>query len=248
MGDVLRRVDPRSKVIAISGKDRGAILPAGKAGTALHVHGADRRVRFQHALHEGPSRWVKAFPARGPRTAYFGREWKPLLRDSAYAVSLPDEQKWYAKGGKLPKRMGEGMDKPGPSFTAALTTPSGTRWPLLRARRDRGREPSATTRARILAVSLSGHDYITMHTARIAPLARSRAAARPASAVVLPRPGRSLGKDSYLVVLTSDHGFMPSPDHSHAPRAERRSARAAARPSRGLNAELGKQIRRGPVG
>src|SRR5262245_6921071 len=34
VGDVLRRLDPRSKVIAISGKDRGAILPAGHAGTA----------------------------------------------------------------------------------------------------------------------------------------------------------------------------------------------------------------------
>jgi predicted AlkP superfamily pyrophosphatase or phosphodiesterase len=29
LGDVLKRADPRSKVIAISGKDRGAILPAG---------------------------------------------------------------------------------------------------------------------------------------------------------------------------------------------------------------------------
>ena len=34
VGDVLRRVDPRSKVIGISGKDRGAILPAGKTGIA----------------------------------------------------------------------------------------------------------------------------------------------------------------------------------------------------------------------
>src|SRR5262245_61182956 len=34
VGDVLRKADSRSKVIAISGKDRGAILPAGKAGTA----------------------------------------------------------------------------------------------------------------------------------------------------------------------------------------------------------------------
>src|SRR5215510_15856563 len=34
VGDVLRRADPRSKVIGISGKDRGAILPAGHMGTA----------------------------------------------------------------------------------------------------------------------------------------------------------------------------------------------------------------------
>src|SRR5262245_23157528 len=32
LGDVLRRPDSRAKVIGISGNDRGAILPAGKAG------------------------------------------------------------------------------------------------------------------------------------------------------------------------------------------------------------------------
>ncbi len=34
MGDVLTRMDARSQVIAISGKGRGSILPAGKTGTA----------------------------------------------------------------------------------------------------------------------------------------------------------------------------------------------------------------------
>ena len=34
VGDVLRGANPQSKVIAISGKDRGAILPAGMTGTA----------------------------------------------------------------------------------------------------------------------------------------------------------------------------------------------------------------------
>ena len=37
VGDVLRRADARAKVIGISGKDRGAILPAGKAGTAYSI-------------------------------------------------------------------------------------------------------------------------------------------------------------------------------------------------------------------
>ena len=51
VGDVLRQRDPRSKVIAISGKDRGAILPAGKTGIGLHVQAADRPLRLQHLLH-----------------------------------------------------------------------------------------------------------------------------------------------------------------------------------------------------
>ena len=53
VGDVLRRVDPRSKVIAISGKDRGAILPAGKTGTAYMYMSQSGAVRLEHLLHEG---------------------------------------------------------------------------------------------------------------------------------------------------------------------------------------------------
>ena len=34
LGDVLRTRTPEAKVIGISGKDRGAILPAGRTGTA----------------------------------------------------------------------------------------------------------------------------------------------------------------------------------------------------------------------
>jgi predicted AlkP superfamily pyrophosphatase or phosphodiesterase len=37
VGDVLRRLRPQAKVIAVSGKDRGAILPAGHLGTAYMV-------------------------------------------------------------------------------------------------------------------------------------------------------------------------------------------------------------------
>lgn len=67
VGDVLRRVDPRSRVIAVSGKDRGAILPAGHAGVA-YMAMADGRfasTTFYMALHPA---WVEAFqppPAAG---------------------------------------------------------------------------------------------------------------------------------------------------------------------------------------
>ena len=63
--------------------------------------------------------WVDDFHARKPADAYFGREWRPLLDDAAYSKSLPDDQKWYAKGGKLPKKMGDGMTAPGPDVLPA---------------------------------------------------------------------------------------------------------------------------------
>ena len=55
LGDVLRGLDPRSKVIGVSGKDRGAILPAGKSGTAY----------MYMALVTGASRGIGAAVCRG---------------------------------------------------------------------------------------------------------------------------------------------------------------------------------------
>ena len=101
VGDMLRRADSRSKVIAISGKDRGAILPGGKTGIAYMYMdtGQFASTTFYMAAHP---QWVVDFHASKPADAYFGREWAPLLDDAAYAKSLPDDQKWYPKGAKLP--------------------------------------------------------------------------------------------------------------------------------------------------
>nr|WP_240980301.1 alkaline phosphatase family protein [Ramlibacter agri] len=70
VGDVLRRISPQSRVIAVSGKDRGAILPGGQAGTA-YIAMADGRFAsstFYMAAHPA---WVDAFqpPAAEGRSA-----------------------------------------------------------------------------------------------------------------------------------------------------------------------------------
>ena len=43
LGDVLRKSDARAKVIAVSGKDRGAILPAGRSGRTADCRHQARR-------------------------------------------------------------------------------------------------------------------------------------------------------------------------------------------------------------
>jgi hypothetical protein len=107
VGDVLRRADPRSKVIGISGKDRGAILPAGKTGTAYMYMGASGQfASTTYYMKEHPA-WVNAFNAQKPADRYFKTEWKPLLPEASYARSVPDSQPWFGpRGGKLPMMMG----------------------------------------------------------------------------------------------------------------------------------------------
>src|SRR6187455_599036 len=92
VGDVLRRVNPQSKVIGISGKDRGAILPAGKTGTAymyMTQSGGFASSTFYMPQHPA---WVEAFNAAKPSDRYFKVDWKPTLADSAYGQSLADGQ------------------------------------------------------------------------------------------------------------------------------------------------------------
>ena len=217
LGDVLRRADARSKVIAISGKDRGAILPAGRMGTAyMYQSQTGQFASSTYYMKEHPQ-WVTDFHAKKPADAYFHKEWRPLLADSAYARSVPDEQKWFAKGGRLPMKVGEGQDAPGPLYYGGLMrSPFGDDLTLAFARaaiagEGLGRDASPD----ILAISLSTHDYINhafgaesrishdhfLHLDRLLQDFFSDLDA-------------AVGKDNYVVVLTADHGFMPAPEHS----------------------------------
>jgi predicted AlkP superfamily pyrophosphatase or phosphodiesterase len=217
VGDVLKRVDVRSKVVAISGKDRGAILPAGKRGIAYMYQAQTGQFASSTFYMQDHPQWVKDFHAAKPADAYFKREWKPLLADSAYAKSLPDEQKWYAKGGKLPKKLGEGQDRPGPLFYGSLlATPFGDEFTLDFARAAlAGEQLGRDDAPDILIVSLSGHDYINH-----AYGAESRLSHDHLLQVDRLLQGffrdldTTIGKDNYVAVLTADHGFMPAPEYS----------------------------------
>src|SRR5262249_30392184 len=162
VGDVLKRVDSRSKVIAISGKDRGSILPAGKTGTAYMYQSQSGTFASSTYYMADHPQWVKDFAARKPADAYFTAEWKLLLPESAYANDVADDQKWFGKGGKLPKKLGEGQDKPGPLlYGPIIASPYGDEITLASARAAIAGEALGKDDAPdILALSLSSHDYI----------------------------------------------------------------------------------------
>ena len=108
VGDVLRAANPASKVIAISGKDRGAILPAGKSGTAyMYMAASGNFASSTHYMAQHPA-WVDAYQASKPADRYFRSQWTALLPEAAYVRSLPDNQTWFGPGGgALPMRMAD---------------------------------------------------------------------------------------------------------------------------------------------
>jgi len=220
VGDVLRRLDARSKVIAISGKDRGAILPAGKTGTAYMYQTQTGQFASTTYYMKAHPQWVNEFHAGKPADAYFGKEWRPLLEDQAYSRSLPDQQKWYAKwGGKLPMKLGEGTDAPGPSlYSAVLRSPFGDELTLAFARAAiAGEQFGQDDAPDILSVSLSSHDYINHGFSAESRISHDHLLHLDR---LLERFFRDLdaavGKDRYLAVLTADHGFMPAPEVSQS--------------------------------
>jgi len=219
VGDVLRRLDARSKVIAISGKDRGAILPAGHAGTAYMYQAQTGQFASSTYYMRSHPQWVTDFHAAKPADAYFGKEWQPLLEATAYSRSLPDQQSWYPKGGSLPMKLSEGQAAPGPRFySAIMRSPYGDELTLAFARaalagEGLGKDDSPD----ILSVSLSTHDYINHGYGPESRLSHDHL-------LQLDRRlerffgdlDAAVGKERYLAVLTADHGFMAAPEYSQS--------------------------------
>lgn len=221
LGDVLRRADSRSKVIAVSGKDRGAILPAGRTGTAyMYMSGTGQFASTTFYMQRHPA-WVDAFNGAKPADRYFKAEWKPLLPEAAYARSVPDSQPWFGpRGGKLPMRMGAAADDaPGPNFySALLRSPFADALTLDFARAAiAGEQLGADDAPDILSISLSGHDYVNHQWSAETRLSHDHLlhVDRMLQAFFADLD-RTVGRENYLAVLTADHGFMPAPEVSQS--------------------------------
>ncbi len=82
--DWLVAKDPRTKVLSVSKKDRGAILPIGRSKQQVFWYASNGN--FTTSTYYGPSlpSWVTAFNARHLSARYTGKTWTLLLPASAY--------------------------------------------------------------------------------------------------------------------------------------------------------------------
>lgn len=218
LGDVLRGADERAKVIAISGKDRGAILTAGHRGTAymyMDDSGGFASSTYYMPRHPG---WVEAFNAARPADRYFKAEWQPALADAAYVQPLVESQPWFGtRPGKLPIRFGAGDEQPGPAFYASLI-----RSPFVdQLSLDFGRAALAGERlgqdevTDVLSISLSGHDYVNHYWSAESRLSQDHLLHLDRQLQDFFRHlDQTVGRDHYLVLLTADHGFTTPPELS----------------------------------
>jgi predicted AlkP superfamily pyrophosphatase or phosphodiesterase len=90
--DWLHTVDPGSRVLSVSRKDRGAILPVGRAKGSVFWWAAGAFTTSRYYADTLPA-WVKSFNDRKSADALAGKTWDLLLPESSYAEpdSMPFE-------------------------------------------------------------------------------------------------------------------------------------------------------------
>jgi len=93
--DWLRIADPRSRALSVSRKDRGAILPLGRAKQDVYWYAESGIFTTSTYYRDTLPDWVERFNARAVPAAIAEREWRLLLPESAYAEpdSVPVENR-----------------------------------------------------------------------------------------------------------------------------------------------------------
>ena len=224
VGDELRYANNgQSRVVAVSGKDRGAILLAGKRGTAyMYMSTSGRFASSTFYMKEHPQ-WHARYYAARPQDKWMGRSWTLLLPEAAYARSLPDGQSWQREfagvGVVLPIALPKGGN-PGAYYAALIRTPFGDEATLEFARaaiegESLGSNPAGVTD--ILALSLSTHDYVNHGSGPESRLSQDHLLrVDRLLAGFFGYLDQRIGLDQVLIALTSDHGFMNAPEFSAA--------------------------------
>jgi arylsulfatase A-like enzyme len=91
--DWLRTADPESRALSVSRKDRGAILPLGRAHQAVFWYSSSGIFTTSTYYADSLPAWVQRFNARQVPRSMRGQAWTPLLPAASYAEpdSVPVE-------------------------------------------------------------------------------------------------------------------------------------------------------------
>jgi predicted AlkP superfamily pyrophosphatase or phosphodiesterase len=220
LGDELRyATGSRSKVVTVSGKDRGAILLAGQTGTAYMY--MDKTGNFASSTYYMKSHpeWVQKYQAAKPQDRYYGKSWAPLLPEAAYANDASEDLNapkpgshnrlpftYYSESGEIDAgyynllKTGPYLDQLTLDFARAAVEGENL-----------GRNPAGVPD--ILGVSLSAHDYVNHAFGPESKLSHDHLQRLDRMvAEFFNYLDKRVGMDNVLVVMTADHGFSNTPE------------------------------------
>ena len=94
--DWMAAADARTRVLSVSRKDRGAILPIGRAKVDVYWYAMPGLFTTSRYYRDTLPSWVRAFNARRLPRTYAGRAWEPLSPPDRYAE--PDTNPLEGRG------------------------------------------------------------------------------------------------------------------------------------------------------
>lgn len=224
LGDELKLMtNGRSRVVGLSVKDRGAILPAGRMADAAlwyssHTGGFVSSTYYYNRL---PA-WAERFNEEKRADKFFGARWERLLPVEEYDRRAgPDDAEWERAEGALghtfPHVLTGGESAPGPAFYNALTYSPYTNDMLvaLAEQAITGERLGADADTDVLSIGFSANDIVGhrygpySHEVMDVTLRTDRQVAQLLDVV-----DARVGLRNTIVVFTADHGVAPVPEHA----------------------------------
>jgi hypothetical protein len=211
----------RAKVIGLSMKDRGAVLPAGHMGDGAYwFDGLSGKFISSTYYKPGLPSWLDSFNLLALAGQYLQREWKPLLPLDQYSESGPDETPYETKlrgnveGEKptFPYNLKE-IRGVKPNFDLIITTPYGNDilTDLAKAAID-GEDLGKDDVTDFLTISYSSPDYVG-HAMGPNSVEVEDTYLRLDKNMedLLTTLDKKVGAGQYIVFLTADHAVADNP-------------------------------------
>lgn len=113
----------RGKVIGISLKDRGSILPAGHAANAAYWYqgSTGNWITSTYYMKEVPT-WIADYNKLKLANKFYAKNWETLYPMNTYVNSTADEKAYEGKASTFPHQLTQNIDK---NFDAIRSTPYG---------------------------------------------------------------------------------------------------------------------------
>jgi predicted AlkP superfamily pyrophosphatase or phosphodiesterase len=218
VGDELRiSSNFNSKVIGISLKDRGAILPAGHAANAAYWYDASNGsfITSTWYMQELPE-WVKKFNDKKLAEEYLSKAWNTLLPLDQYKESLADDNPFeepFKGEGKpvFPHNLPEIVKQQG--LDLLRKTPFGNSFTkdfaIAAIKEEKLGQREATD---FLAVSFSSPDYIGHQFGPLSVEVQDNYLRLDLDlAEFISYLEKNIGKENFVLFLTADHGAAQNP-------------------------------------
>ncbi|HMJ70861.1 MAG TPA: alkaline phosphatase PafA [Cyclobacteriaceae bacterium] len=208
----------RAKVVGISMKDRGAVLPAGHTPDGAYwFDGTTGKFITSTYYKPGLPTWLEKFNAQNLAERYLSQEWKTTYPIEQYKESGPDDSQYETKPkGKeratFPYNLKE-LRKDNPGFDFVISTPFGNDLlaDLAIATID-GEAMGKDEWTDMLTVSFSSPDYVG-HAMGPQSIEVEDIYIRLDKTIetLLAKLDASVGKGQYVVFLTADHAVAEVP-------------------------------------